>query len=802
MLQRISKEQVKSREWSGRQVELGQGLQSVHFADTSELPGLSEGIIGQDRAVSALEFGLSIQADGYNLFVVGPVGTGKTTYTVQKVKEMAATRSVPKDLCYVYNFSNPDQPLALFFEPGRGHQFRAAMEQLVRDIELELMRQFESEEYHQGSTGLLKTFNDRAERAWELLEDNARSRGIALQRTSTGLATVPIGPDGRPVPQDALDGLSDAEKSQLRLQQQKVEELFEETVRQIKAVQKEARKAQQRLDEQTASFATMHLFEEMSAQFSDPKVGEFLQLMKDDVIRNHAYFHRDQEQETAAAIRPVEQDPRRRYQVNIMVDQQGQTGAPVVIESNPTYFNLFGKVEYRGSGGVLTSDYTLIKPGALHRANGGYLILQDQDLFSHPASWQGLKRALKNAEIRIDNPNEETLWVSASGLRPESVGLSVKVIMIGTPAVYHLLYQNDEALRKYFKVKVEFDAQMDRTEQSCRRYANFVASYTRQHGLLPFSKAAVAQLIEESSRQVGHQEKLSTRFSPVIELITESCFYAREQKTAVVTDEHVRRALFENQQRSNLIKDKVLELILDGTIKVQTRGEQVGQINGLAVLNSGDFVFGEPHRITARTYLGQRGVVNVDRETAMSGRIHDKGLLILSGYLSAEFAQTRPLSVSASLVFEQTYSAIDGDSASSTELYALLSSLSGLPIKQGIAVTGSVDQFGEIQPIGGVNEKIEGFFYICQAQGLTGEQGVIIPVQNVPNLFLSDEVIAAVTAGNFHIWPVRNVKEGIELLTGVAAGGDKPYPDGTVYHLIEQRLEEMNQHASDSHASP
>lgn len=795
MLKKLEADEYKRRELSRQQMSCCTDPKEFLFGSTSELPGLTEGIIGQERAVTALEFGLSMNAPGYNLFVLGPVGTGKTTYTVKKVRGTAQVREVPNDWCYVYNFNNPDVPIALSFPAGQVHRFRLAMAQLVEELEQELVRHFESPEYLQESGQVLKQFNERMSEISNNVEVFARQLRLALQRTSTGVTTVPIDDAGHPLTPEQFSRMSEEEKTTFRQRQEQVETLFEEAVRHIKGIQKEARKAQHSLDEKTASFAIEHLFEDLIAQFPGAKVRDYLLQVKTDVILHHPYFHRDQDGDSGAQgpLKNGHIDPTARYQVNVIVDQQGHNGAPVVIETNPTFFNLFGKSEYRGTGqGAVSSDYRLIKPGSLHRANGGYLVVQVQDLLTYPASWQGLKRALKNGEIQIDHPAEENLLMMPSGLRPESIPLNVKIILIGTPDLYHLLYQHDEALHKYFKVKVEFDSQMDRTEESCLKYANFVASYTSDHQLLPFSNTAMAELIDYSARQAGHQKKLSTRFNSILDLITEAAFYAAKAKAQQVEQVHVKQALQMKQERSSLVKEKVLEYVLNGSIRIDTKGERVGQINGLAVLDTGDFMFGQPHRITARTYLGQRGVVNVERETAMSGQIHNKGLLILSAYLAAEFGQKRPLSIAGSLVFEQTYSMIDGDSASSTELYVLLSSLAQVPIKQGIAVTGSVDQFGDIQPIGGVNEKIEGFFYVCQAQGLTGAQGVIIPYQNVPNLFLSDEVMSAIGSGLFHIWPVKSVREGIELLTGIEAGERAPFAPDTLFGWLESRLADMS----------
>lgn len=797
MLRKISEEEKRSRALNPEELCYYCSEDVFSFRDTSELEGLKGEMIGQKRAEQALQFGLEMKSEGYHLFLSGPTGTGKTTYAVKKTKERAAQEPVPNDWCYVYNFQNPDQPLAISLPPGQGQKFRQAMEQLVREMEAALRRQFESDEYHRQYTELMKTFEDKANQVWKVLEMSARQMNMAVERTPTGIATIPLMSNGRPFSPEQFEMLPEAQKSVFHLNRKKLEKMIDDSLRQINQIRKEAREALKSLEEETAAYAIRHLFEEVKAAFDHEKIRRYLYDMQADVINHHHYFHRepDMPKETAPGNGPS-QDPRSRYKVNLIVDRSNAQGAPVIVETNPTYFNLFGKTEFKGGYGHLTSDYSLIKPGSLHLANGGYLIMQAADLLSHPLSWLGIKRALKSGQIRIEHPAEENIWLAPTGLRPESIPLNVKIILIGTPDIYHLLYNYDEVFRKYFKVKVEFDGEMDRTPENMLQLARFIRSYTQEKELLPFSREAVMGMVDYSSRLAGHRQKLSTRFNQLIELLVEAELFARQDGAARVEEGHVRKALQAKEHRSGLIKEKVLERILDGTIMVDTQGERVGQINGLSVSKIGDLTFGQPHRITARTFVGRRGVINVERETAMSGQIHSKGVLILSGYLAGEFAQKHPLSMSATLVFEQTYSMVDGDSASSTELYALLSSLSRLPIDQGIAVTGSVNQFGEIQPIGGVNEKIEGFFYVCQAQGLTGKQGVIIPYQNVANLFLADEVIEAVKAGQFHIWPIKNIKEGIEILTGVEAGDGPPYPPGTVYALVEERLAEMGRRSA------
>ena len=801
MLRKISEEEKKARALDPEALCYHCSEDVFSFEDTSELEGLKGEMIGQKRAEKALQFGLDMKDGSYHLFLSGPTGTGKTTYAIKKTKERALKEPVPCDWCYVYNFQNPDQPLAISLPPGQGQKFRQAIEQLVKDMEAALRRQFESDEYHRQSSELMKSFEEKADQVWRLLETSAKQMNMAVERTPTGIVTIPLMNNGRPFAPEQFELLSETEKSVFHLNRKRLEKMIDDSLRQINQIRKEAREALKKLEEETATYAIRHLFEEVKSAFNDEKIRRYLDDMQEDVIRHHHYFHREPALPKEGSFgNGLNQDPRNRYKVNLIVDRSTAQGAPVIVETNPTYFNLFGKTEYRGGYGHLTSDYSLIKPGSLHLANGGYLIMQAADLLSHPLSWQGLKRALKSGEIRIEHPAEEHIWLAPTGLRPESIPLNVKIILIGTPDIYHLLYNFDEVFRKYFKVKVEFDGEMDRTPENMLQLARFIRSYTDEKGLLPFSREAVMRIVDFSSKLAGHRQKLSTRFNQLIDLLVEAELFARQGGSPRVEGEHVRQALQAKEQRSGLIKEKVLERILDGTIMVDTKGERVGQINGLSVSKIGDLTFGQPHRITARTFVGRRGVINVERETAMSGQIHSKGVLILSGYLAGEFAQKHPLSMSATLVFEQTYSVVEGDSASSTELYALLSALSGLPIDQGIAVTGSVNQFGEIQPIGGVNEKIEGFFYVCQAQGLTGKQGVIIPYQNVPNLFLADEVIEAVKAGLFHIWPVRNIKEGIEILTGVEAGDGPPYPPGTVYALVEERLAEMGKRSAEVQA--
>lgn len=793
-LQRIEQAELLQKALSGKDIRYKCDSAQFSFRHTSELPPEMNGMVGQERALQALEFGLAIDANGYNLYLAGPLGTGKTTCATQMVGQMAERKEKPGDWCYIYNFDDPDRPAAVRFEAGEAVRFRSAMRELVVEMAQELMRAFESEGYNDQRSSLIREAEEKGDRLWKLLENTARLQGISIQRTANGVMPVPLKSNGEPFTVKEFSMLNDLDKQLLMEKQRNVDELIEETLRQIISLEKETKRKNRELDEKTAKGAIKQLFEAVRERFLQPKVQLYLEQIERDVITHLDFFRRSgnepegkEEADLLLAKRSI--DPRPHYEVHVVVENGGLTGAPVVMETNPTYYNLFGKTEYRGGFGGMVTDFTMIKAGSMHRANGGYLILQASDLLSHPMAWQGLIRALKTGEIRIESMGEEVATVPTSGLHPEPIPLQVKILLIGSAEMYQMIYQADESFRKFFKVKVDFDWEMPRNQANCELYARFVASYGNREKLLPFTREAVAEIVNFSIREAGHREKLSTRFHKVTELLVESSSLARQTSTLAVDAEHVRQSLRNRFFRSNQIEKKVQEMFQSGTIMIRTEGEQIGQINGLAVFNNGDYWFGEPHRITVRVFAGRNGVINVERESAMSGNIHDKGMLILSGYLAGEFAKTEPLSMSATIVFEQTYSRIDGDSASSAELYALLSALADLPIRQGIAVTGSVNQLGEIQAIGGVNEKIEGFFEICRMKGLTGEQGVVIPLANVPNLLLNDEVCQAVADGQFHIWPVKTVQEGIEILTGVRAGDAGAY--GTVYGRVAQRLKEM-----------
>lgn len=764
------------------------------FQTTKEVEPLSEGIIGQNRAVQAMEFGLQVKQKGYNLFLVGPSGTGKTTYALSTVKKIAKLNQKPKDWLYVHHFQHPDQPLLLSLPPGMGQQFKQEIETLLVDISSSIMNAYQSKEVEQQKSSLINQHETVVNQMWQELEKEAEQEGFQLKRTPTGIFAVPINETSTILGHQRIV-LSEREKENLQTKTRELQHKINTLIQKTGEVERKARRELEHLEKEIIRYTIEDLFKPLKEKYKElPKVIDYLNAFEEDVVHNWKDFYipkEEREEFKLPFFKQTEQYGEQRYQVNLFVDHRDTEGAPVVYESNPTYSNLFGKIEYKNVDNHLVTDFTRIKPGAVHLANGGYLILPAAELLSDPYSYNALKRMLKTGEIRIENIADRLI---GTGLKPECMPVDIKIILIGSEQLYQTLYHLDEDFRKFFKVKVEFDTEMEKNEEHCFKYAAFVSAFCEREGLRHLTAEALAEVINYSSRLSGDQRKLSTSFHEITEILIESNFYAGQANREYVEKEDIELALAKRKGRSNLLETKIRALIEEGTLMVDTDGEKVGQINGLAVLNTGDYAFGQPHKITARTFFGQRGIVNIEREALLSGKLHSKGLLILSGYLQGEFAKDKPFPLSASITFEQSYHMIDGDSASAAELFALLSSLSGVPIKQGIAVTGSVNQLGELQPIGGVNEKIEGFYYTCKAKGLTGYQGVIIPIQNVKNLLLAKEVIEDVRKGKFHIWAISNVKEGMEILTGRIAGErdeEGRYPEGSIYALIEEHIKRV-----------
>ncbi len=769
--------------------------EQFEFETTESLAPL-EGIIGQERAVRAMEFGLSIKRHGYNIFMTGPAGTGKISYAQSLINEVAGTEDTPDDWCYVYNFENSAHPVAIRLPWGQGAGFAKDMADLVETLKQEIPKAFDAEDYERQKTEIFKGFHETRTMLLEELTGTAAEQGFILKRTSTGFVSIPV-IDGKELSGEEFEALPAEVKEELEKKSEDIQYKAINVMRRIQAAEREMKDRIKELENQVGLFALGYLFEEIKGRYSKlADVAGYLEAVQKDVLDNLDEF-RSGGEEDAMPFPWLKRkgDPGYKYRVNLVVDNRETVGAPVIIETNPTYYNLIGRVEYESKMGMVTTDYTMIKAGSLLRANGGYLILQVQDVLTNPGAWEGLKRVLKTREVCMENLGEQFSLLAMSTLRPQPIPVNVKVVLIGSPLLYSLLYHYDPDFRKLFKVKADFDTEMDRNRGHMTQMACFIATHCQREQLRHFDRSAVARVVEYSVRLADHQDRLTTRFNEIVEIIYEADTWAHLMGSELVTGEHVKKAIEEKVYRSDKYERKMQEMLADGTILLDLDGAKVGQVNGLSVLNSGDYVFGRPSRITAVTYLGRRGIVNIERETKMSGQIHDKGLLTLSGYLAAKFAQKIPLTISASITFEQTYTGVEGDSASSTELYALLSSLSGLPLRQDIAVTGSVNQFGEVQPVGGVTYKVEGFFKACRLKGLTGRQGVMIPVQNIVNLNLSDEVVAAVREGKFHIYPVTTIEEGIEILTGVPAGtpdSDGEYPPGSVFGLVQQKLASYN----------
>jgi lon-related putative ATP-dependent protease len=775
------------------------------FASTAEVPDL-EGIIGQERATRAIEFGIEIPYPGYNIYAMGPAGAGKTSIIIRFLERKAATCEAPADWGYAHNFTDPDRPNAVSLPPGGGAKLRDQINVLLAGVADALDKAFTSDQYAEHRNALGRELDQQRTEQFKQVEVHAREQGFTLARTAMGMMVAPV-KNGEPLTPEQFAALPEAERETLSQQGQVLQEMLERTVRHVNELEEAAQERLSSVDQEIAAAAIRPFFEKLIADYAAwPDVVDHLQN-----VQTHIAEHADElksppgrsgEQEAGEApsadqeppwLRPESGTPYDRYRLNVIVDNQGLQGAPVVLETNPTYANLIGHVDMHAEFGTLTSDYRQIKAGALHRANGGYLLLDARTLLTQPYAWEGLKQALRHQRIRIEDLGQRMGVLAASTLSPEPIPLNVKVVLIGDPETYYTLYAYDEQFEKLFKVRADFAVEMDWSRENEEQIVRFIHRQCVEGSLPHFDVSAVAKVIEHSARSVEDQRKLTTRFAHVSDIVYEAAFYAQRAGRNVVTGEDVGKAIDERIYRSNQYEERLREVITDGTIMMSTRGAVVGQVNGLAVLELGDYAFGRPSRITASTFQGRAGVINIEREAKLSGRIHDKGVLILTGFLGGRYAQDKPLSLSASIAFEQSYEGVDGDSASSTELYALLSSLAELPIKQNIAVTGSVNQRGEIQAIGGATAKIEGFFDVCRAMpgGLPGDQGVILPAANVRNLMLRDDVVEAVARGVFHVYPVRTVDEGIEILTGAPAGQRDPdgaYPTGSVNGRVDARL--------------
>lgn len=765
------------------------------FSNTGDLSRLEE-TIGQDRALTAIEFGLSIDSHGFNIFILGESGTGRSSTIKRVLERRSKDQPVPDDWCYVHDFKNADRPNSIGLPAGVGKSYRDDMEKLIGHLAEAIPKLFESKEFEQAKNTVTQESQERNKKLVQELEEKVNAEGFLLQRTVGGLVLVPT-KDGEPLSQQEFGELDEEEREALEEKGGELQELLNDTLRRIVDLEKKLRQSLSEMEKNYLNAALQHLFEELEEKYRDhEKVVEHLHHCREDLLNRADEFRPNQGPQVAiGGMRMGRQEPSfDQYRVNLFIDNSAIEGAPVVYEPNPTYFNLFGRIEHIIQMGNATTNFTMIKPGALHRANGGYLVVDCREVLINLFSYEALKRCLRNGEIKIEDMTEQFRLIATVSLKPEPIPLKCKLVMIGLPMFYYLLYRLDPDFRKYFKVKSDFNSMMKNNWENVQHYAQFIATQSRKEKLLPFSPQGVARVVEHAARLTEDKNRLSCRFMDLSDLLREASFYAQRHGAETVERDHVELAVESREYRSNKLEQLIQEYIEDGRILVDTEGEVIGQLNGLSVYLLGDYTFGKPSRITARTFMGKGGVVNIEREAKLSGPIYDKGVLILSGFIGDRYAQDKPLTLAASICFEQSYSGVEGDSASSAELYGLLSSLADLPLRQGIAVTGSVNQRGELQPIGGVNEKIEGFFTVCKAMGLSGKQGVMIPARNIQNLMLKQEVVEAVADGQFHIWAISHVDEGLEILTGIPAGvrnDDGTWPEGTVNHRVNERLRQM-----------
>jgi lon-related putative ATP-dependent protease len=768
------------------------------FNTTEDLPDFKE-TIGQERALHALDFGLSLESTGFNIFILGEHGTGKMTTVRSFLSQKAMNEPVPQDWGYVYNFKDSDVSVAISLDPGSAVIFQKDMEELIKILKAEIPKVFESKEYEKQKNKIIEEPQKQQKDIFSSLEEEAQQKGFSVRKTVSGLIIIPVKKTGEPLTEDEYELLDENTRKKIDEIGKTLQEKLNDVVRIARESEKMVKESIGRLEKEAALSSVGHLIDELKNKYKDhEKITAYLEDVKEDILEHLDDFKAQEEQAPPLPFMklPKTEPIFTRYTVNVLVNNKDCKGAPCIFESNPTYFNLFGRIEHKFQYGIALTDFSMIKAGSLHKANGGYIVINALDLLRNIFAYDSLKRAIRNKEIKIEDVWEQYRLISTTTLKPEAMPLDVKVILVGNPYLYYLLYNLDEEYRELFKVKADFDSRMGRTEGNINKYASFVTTLCREEKLLPFDRAGVAKVVEFGSRLAEHQNKLSSRFSDIADILREASYWASKSNNNIVSDGHVQKAMDERIFRTNRIEEHLREMILEGTIIVDTKGEKVGQINGLAVLDLGDYSFGKPSRITAKTYTGKAGVVNIERETKMSGKIHEKAILIITNYLGSRYAAKKPISLSASITFEQLYDTVEGDSASCAELYALLSSISGIPLKQSIAITGSMDQNGEVQPVGGINEKIEGFFDLCRLTGFNGSQGVIMPTRNVKNLMLKKDVVEAVKEGKFFIYPIQRVDEGIEIITGMQVGelmDDGTYPEGTINYLVVKRLTEISE---------
>lgn len=769
----------------------------VQCSSTSELKPLVE-IIGQDRAVKALQFGLDIKEKGFNIYVAGMPGTGKKTSISSFLEMRAKDMPTPPDWCYVYDFSDGNIPNALSLPAGMGRKFKEDMEKFVQEMKKVIVSAFESDDYAVRREETTKQFEEKKAERMKELNQQASKAGFILQRSQIGMIIVPV-INGQLINEQQFSILPQSVRDGIQNRRKKLQDELRSAFREFRDIDRDAEAAIEEFNQEVTSYTLDPLLASLKDKYGKlVECNTYIDTVKDDIINNLGAIlgaqRQKQQPQLPFGIGGQRTDPTERYKVNLVVDNSKLKGAPVIMELNPSHDRLFGMTEKEARFGALVTNYTMIRAGSAHRANGGYLVLPVEDLLKSPGAYESLKRTIVNQKLEIEELAQRMGFISTRSLRPEPIPFDCKVILVGEPRLYYALFGLDTEFKNIFKVKAEFDTSMVRDEKNVQQYAQFMCTLAYKENLKHLDQTGIAAVIEYSSRLAADQTKLSTQFAGVADIIREANYYAKQEDSDEISATHIRTAVEAKVYRSNMIEEKLSEMIERGIVLVDTEGEKVGQINGLAVLGMGDLMFGKPSRITASIGVGREGIIDIEREAKMGGPTHTKGVYILTGFFNDRYAQTNPLNLTARLVFEQSYSGVDGDSASSTETYAMLSALSDVPIKQNLAVTGSVNQKGEVQAIGGVNWKIEGFFDLCRIRGLTGDHGVVIPESNVKNLMLKEDVVEAIKEGKFHIYPVKLIDEGIEVLTGVPAGekqGDGSYPEGSINYLVQKRLDEM-----------
>jgi lon-related putative ATP-dependent protease len=787
---------VRSKELAANKLRGWCDPGSLGIESTSDVSNKRQLLVAQEKATKGITFGLKMPGNDYNLFVAGPERTGLTFIAKTYIEKIAKKEPPPSDWCYVYNFQEPDTPNFLELKRGMGLKLKNDIADFVEDVKTEIQDVFDSEAYTKEKEDLTKAITEKRNDIISELEKRVSEADFSLNISQTGMMIVPA-KDGKPLDDETIAALPEKQRKRLQKVSQNLQKQMKGTLRAMRNLDKELKEKIRELDHKIALYRVGNLMEEIEAKYKAlPGVLEYLSGMKDDIISKIDDFKQKQPIGHGTLFLPQLEPSFTRYEVNVLIDNSKLKGTPVIIETNPTYPNLFGRIEKQAQFGALVTDFTMIKPGALHRANGGYLIIKAIDLLRSLGSWSALKRAIKNGEISIEDLAEEIGFISTKTLKPMPIPLTVKVVLIGDPYLYHLLYILDSDFKKMFKVKAQLDDTVKKSRKQIQDYLVYVTKVCDEEGLLAVDKSGLARIIEYASELVGNQRKMSLRLPEVKDLVVEADYWAKEQGKKRIELADIERAIKEKVERSNLVEMKIQEMIEEQTLQIQTKASVVGQVNGLSLYDLGDYAFAKPIRITATATPGKEGVVDIEREAKMSGNIHTKGVLIMESYLKNKYATEKPFALSASVTFEQTYGMIDGDSASAAELFAILSCLSNQPIKQGIAVTGAVSQLGECQPIGGVTKKIEGFFHVCKARGFNGEQGVIIPKRNVNDLMLDKEVVSAVEEGKFHIYAIENMDEGIEILTGMKAGKRNQkggYPKNTLNGLVMERLTRMSE---------